>query len=484
MNERIDFFISHSHVDKQWAEWIANCLEQAGYSTFLGERDLKVGDNFVLIIQEYIEKADRLVAVFSPSYFSSTFCQAEISAMLAKDKSKIIPVKVSEVQPVGDWSNILYVDLYNVEESEAKDRLLKAIVDEKIPHRKAEFPGARDNERAPEIDPKFPGTLPINNFNFNNDEIIMGGDEKVKAIRQALSKNNTVSSNLTLSGLGGTGKTVIARKYVYQFGYLYDLVWWIDAQSYESILFAYEDFADKNNLLIANTDRISPSEVINIVKRWMSEKDKWLFVFDNAVDFDSIQSFIPKKHKGNVLITSRYSLWKNSDVSEITVDVFSTDTAIEFLKVHGVIGKDEDLATLTNALGNLPASLQKAAKCIVENNLTVIDFLKQYNVEENNTDSSNTYVNIASVYKEQGDYSNALKFYYKSLEILQKKPNSNCINVYNSIASVYQELGEYDKAEEIYHKVLNISLDTLGRNSFGIDNFDVGTTYNNLATIF
>ena len=98
MSERIDFFISHSHVDKKWAEWIANLLEQEGYSTFWGDRDLKVGDNFVSIIQEYIEKADKLIAVFSPSYFSSTFCQAEVSAMLTKKKDGIIPVKVSDAQ--------------------------------------------------------------------------------------------------------------------------------------------------------------------------------------------------------------------------------------------------------------------------------------------------------------------------------------------------------------------------------------------------
>ncbi len=69
MREKIDFFISHSHVDKQWAEWIASFLEQEGYSTFWGNRDLKVGDNFVSIIQEYIEKADKLIAVFSPLFF-------------------------------------------------------------------------------------------------------------------------------------------------------------------------------------------------------------------------------------------------------------------------------------------------------------------------------------------------------------------------------------------------------------------------------
>ena len=131
MSEKIDFFVSHSHVDKQWAEWIASFLEQEGYSTFWGDRDLKVGDNFVSIIQKYIEKADKLIVVFSPSYFSSAFCQAEVSAMLAKKKNGIILVKVSDAQPIGELENILHVDLYNVNELEAKKRLLTAVVKEK-----------------------------------------------------------------------------------------------------------------------------------------------------------------------------------------------------------------------------------------------------------------------------------------------------------------------------------------------------------------
>lgn len=156
MSDRIDFFISHSHVDKQWAEWIASFLEQEGYSTFLGDRDLKVGDNFVSIIQEYIEKANKLIAVFSPSYFSSTFCQAEVSSMLAKKKAGIIPVKVSGAQPRGELANILYVDLYNVNESEAQKRLLKAVATEKKEiSSKPQFPGTKDNEKISIIKKSF-----------------------------------------------------------------------------------------------------------------------------------------------------------------------------------------------------------------------------------------------------------------------------------------------------------------------------------------
>ena len=485
MSEKIDFFISHSHVDKQWAEWIASFLEQEGYSTFWGDRDLKVGDNFVSIIQEYIEKADRMIAVCSPSYFSSTFCQAEVSTMLAKKKNGIIPVKVSDVQPIGELANILYIDLYNVNESEAKERLLKAVVTEKkVCSDKPRFPVVIDNEDLPVIENAFPGTTPISNFNLCNEKIIIGGDEKVKAIRQAFEKNNTVSSTLTLSGLGGTGKTVIARKYVYQYGYLYDLIWWVNADSKESIIHAYEELVIRKNLADDIASKHGSDRAVDIVKKWMSETDNWLFVFDGVADFEAIQLFLPEKHKGNVLITSRDPLWRNSDVSAITVDVFSTEMAIKFLKLHGISGKDEDLITLSNALGNIPLSLQMAAKYIVENNLTVSDFLARFNkLGNDDVDSARTYINIASVYKEQGDFQSALNYYYKSLEILEKEQNSDCINVYNSIASVYQEMGNYKEAEEIYKRALNIITRGVNNHSLNINSFDVGTTYNNLATI-
>lgn len=90
----------------------------------------------------------------------------------------------------------------------------------------------------------------------------------------------------------------------------------------------------------------------------MLETDNWLFVFDGVVDFEIIQSFTPKKHRGNVLIISRDSLWKNSDVNAITMDVFSTETAIKFLKLHGVSGKDEELMKLSSALGNVPLNME------------------------------------------------------------------------------------------------------------------------------
>src|SRR5829696_4725671 len=43
-----DFFISYTGADQAWAEWIAEQLEAAGYTTLLQAWDFRPGENFVL----------------------------------------------------------------------------------------------------------------------------------------------------------------------------------------------------------------------------------------------------------------------------------------------------------------------------------------------------------------------------------------------------------------------------------------------------
>ena len=42
-----DFFISYTHADQRWAEWIAWHLETEGYTTMLQAWDFVAGSHFV-----------------------------------------------------------------------------------------------------------------------------------------------------------------------------------------------------------------------------------------------------------------------------------------------------------------------------------------------------------------------------------------------------------------------------------------------------
>jgi TIR domain/AcrB/AcrD/AcrF family len=52
-----DFFISHTNVDRRWAEWIGWVLEAEGFKVILQAWDFLAGQNFVLAMQEATAKA-------------------------------------------------------------------------------------------------------------------------------------------------------------------------------------------------------------------------------------------------------------------------------------------------------------------------------------------------------------------------------------------------------------------------------------------
>lgn len=68
--ERVDFFISHAGADRPWAEWVAWQLTDAGYSVELDVWDWAAGQNFILKISDALDRAGRVVALWSAEYFS------------------------------------------------------------------------------------------------------------------------------------------------------------------------------------------------------------------------------------------------------------------------------------------------------------------------------------------------------------------------------------------------------------------------------
>ncbi|MBD1865023.1 toll/interleukin-1 receptor domain-containing protein [Trichocoleus sp. FACHB-46] len=164
-----DFFVSYNRADKQWAEWIAWTLEEAGYSVVIQAWDFRPGGNFVLDMQRAAAESQKTIAVLSESYLKSSYTQPEWAAAFANDpqslERKLIPVRVKECKPEGMLRPIVYTDLVGKSELEAKQTLLDGLRPSGRPPQKPAFPeigvGKESTYNQPAItEPKsFPSAL-------------------------------------------------------------------------------------------------------------------------------------------------------------------------------------------------------------------------------------------------------------------------------------------------------------------------------------
>ena len=155
-----DYFISYTHADAKWAEWIAYVLEEEGFSTSIQAWDFRPGSNFVLEMQKAAASAERTVMVLSPDYLKSQFASPEWAAAFVQDPrgmgGKLVPVVVRDCTPQGLLTSIVQIRIFGMDEPQARQELLTGLRQTRVkPTSRPAFPGAM-----PAASHKtFPGTM-------------------------------------------------------------------------------------------------------------------------------------------------------------------------------------------------------------------------------------------------------------------------------------------------------------------------------------
>ena len=103
-------FISYARNDRGWAEWLGERLAKGGFRIWTDTTSVPTGESFIAELNKMIEKSDVVLAILSPSYFQSAWCQQETAAAAAS-KVPIIPVMVETCEVQGFLKNYNWADL-------------------------------------------------------------------------------------------------------------------------------------------------------------------------------------------------------------------------------------------------------------------------------------------------------------------------------------------------------------------------------------
>ncbi|MGE6738103.1 FxSxx-COOH system tetratricopeptide repeat protein, partial [Streptomyces sp. NPDC059900] len=176
-------------------------------------------------------------------------------------------------------------------------------------------------------------------------------------------------------GLGGIGKSQLAVEYVYVHQSRYDLICWIPSERNSGIINGLAQLAPRLGISHGEARTTVPA-VLDALRRG-TPYSRWLLVFDNAENAETLAPFLPNSRLGTVLITSRNPHWENV-ARCLEVDIFERAESIRLLNKRGPELTEQDADELAEALGDLPLAIEQAAAWRAETGMPVQEYLRLF----------------------------------------------------------------------------------------------------------
>ena len=323
-----EFFISRAGAhpaDVAMAAKVGATIEANGHQgrVVLQQWDF-ANRNFMERMDAALASGGRVIAILTPQYLASDYCAAEWMHALDGDplnrKGRLIVLRTAECDPKGLLRTIAYWDLVPVRDDGLLADIVKAAILPDAERRRVGAAGAHWREarallhEAIKPTPSFTGR--VEHLQVIEDALWSRKDEVIALTQPA-----------AVTGLGGVGKSTLARKYAWRTRERYAGVWWLNAASdpgaeswgeVEQGLVALGDHYLRG--LAQADDRAKAAHyTLNLLADGGFAKP-WLLIFDNVDNPRVLDAWRPR---GGVqtLVTSRIGNWSSS-VSAIEVDAW------------------------------------------------------------------------------------------------------------------------------------------------------------------
>ncbi|KAL2782354.1 purine and uridine phosphorylase [Aspergillus keveii] len=195
---------------------------------------------------------------------------------------------------------------------------------------------------------------------------------------------------VAITGLGGVGKTQVALEVAHRIR-TQDKecsVFWIPCTSHAMVEQAFLNIAQTLGLL-----DVKLADAKEQVKLYLSSEraEKWLLVFDNADDTEmwlsandttpALEDFLPRNDQGLILFTTRNQklAMKLAPFNIVRIPDLDQETAFQILRKtlanENLLKDNITAATLLEHLAFLPLAITQASAYIIENNISLSDYL-------------------------------------------------------------------------------------------------------------
>ncbi len=243
---------------------------------------------------------------------------------------------------------------------------------------------ASSGKREPEAEGERPWNVP-----YARNPFFTGRAQLLERLHAQLSHSHhaAFTQSYALNGLGGIGKTQAAIEYAYRYRQAYSAVFWVHADSRETLI---ADFVAIARLLgLPGQDAPEQLQIVAAVKRWLEQHEGWLLILDNADELSLLSDFLPAAGHGQLLLTTRAQA-TGKIAQSLSVEKMEVFEGMQLLLRRAkLLGPGELLDDLSAAmrtaaqqlvqeLDGLPLALDQAGAYVEETSCSLSEYLQLY----------------------------------------------------------------------------------------------------------
>jgi tetratricopeptide (TPR) repeat protein len=360
-----DIFVSYTSADRDWAFWIGQELLKLGHDAHLHDWEISAGGNIMAWMDDRQQKANRVLCVVSSRYLEQPYSALERHgaqwAAVSNRPNFLLPVYVESCDAPPLFAPLKRCDLHGLNEDDARVRFATFMTPAAPPTGPISFPGtAKPSAGVPTTPVTFPGAhRALSNIPISVPRYFLGRDQILAEIKATLGGEKNRVAITALFGMRGVGKTTLAAAYAEQHCADYRATWWIRAETDPTTR------ADLVGLGVrmgwAAPDEKEEPALAKVMERLRHEGAGILLIFDNAIDADSVETYIPSGGDAQIIITSNAHAWRDV-ASPMQIDTWPSEIGADYLLSRtGGSAERQAALDLSNALGGLPLAHEQAA---------------------------------------------------------------------------------------------------------------------------
>jgi DNA-binding SARP family transcriptional activator len=180
---------------------------------------------------------------------------------------------------------------------------------------------------------------------------------------------------VVLTGMGGVGKTSLARAHARRHRADYGLVWWIRAEEPATIDGDFRTLLE----ILAPHDAGQIHDAVAAVHALLADQPRpWLLILDNVPDAAAARGLVPAAGAGHVLITSQATTHWPSGQTVLTVEPLPREASVDLLTSSSLDGDHGAAQALAQELGGMPLALAQAGAFTRASAVTLATYLRLY----------------------------------------------------------------------------------------------------------